>query len=450
MDAQPVGAGHRKVTLLAGLGWMFDAMDIGLLSFVLVALASEWGLSQAQVGAVISIGLFGMFVGAAASGVLADRYGRRAILMATLLVYSLATGLTALVWGYGALLVLRFVTGLGLGGELPVASTLVAEVAPAKQRGRMLVLLESFWAYGWILAALIGYLVIPEYGWRIAFLIGALPALYVLVLRRSLPESPRYLLRKGRHDEAREAAATLGITYEGKEEERHDVSSSGGGTGLGLLWSAPYARRTAMLWVLWFGMVFSYYGIFTWLPQILATSAGYGLVRSFEFVLLITLAQIPGYFSAAYLVERWGRKATLVTYLLGSAAAALAFGLRGLGADASGAELVLWGSLVSFFNLGAWGVLYGYTPELYPTAARGSGTGWATGIGRIGGIAGPYLVGLMLGGTSFGPGAVFVVFAIVLLVIALDVLILGEETMGRSLDEISGGSKVSVETGTGG
>ena len=448
MDAQPVGAGHRKVTLLAGLGWMFDAMDIGLLSFVLVALASEWGLSQAQVGAVISIGLFGMFVGAAASGVLADRYGRRAVLMATLLVYSIATGLTALVWGYGALLVLRFVTGLGLGGELPVASTLVAEVAPTKQRGRMLVLLESFWAYGWILAALIGYLVIPEYGWRVAFLIGALPALYVLVLRRNLPESPRYLLRKGRYAEAQEAAAGFGVEHDGTEE-RHDVSPSfGGGTGLGLLWSAAYARRTAMLWVLWFGMVFSYYGIFTWLPQILATSAGYGLVRSFEFVLLITLAQIPGYFSAAYLVEKWGRKATLVTYLLGSAAAALAFGLRGLGADASGAELVLWGSLVSFFNLGAWGVLYGYTPELYPTAARGSGTGWATGIGRIGGIAGPYLVGLMLGGTSFGPGAVFVVFAVVLLVIALDVLILGEETMGRSLDDISGGSKVSAGTGT--
>ena len=441
MDAQPVGAGHRKVTLLAGLGWMFDAMDIGLLSFVLVALAGEWGLSQGQVGAVISIGLFGMFVGAAASGVLADRYGRRAILMATLLVYSVATGLTALAWGYGVLLLLRFVTGLGLGGELPVASTLVAEVAPAKQRGRMLVLLESFWAYGWILAALIGYLVIPEYGWRVAFLIGALPAFYVIVLRRRLPESPRYLLRKGRHAEAREAAATLGIEYEVTDEDRQSGSSvSGGGTGLGLLWSAPYARRTAMLWVLWFGMVFSYYGIFTWLPQILATSAGYGLVRSFEFVLLITLAQIPGYFSAAYLVERWGRKTTLIVYLLGSAAAALAFGLRGLGADASGAELVLWGSLVSFFNLGAWGVLYSYTPELYPTDARGSGTGWATGIGRVGGIAGPYLVGLMLGGETFGPGAVFVVFAAVLLVIALNVLFLGEETMGRSLDEISGGA----------
>ncbi len=353
---------------------MFDAMDIGVLSFVLVALAGEWGLTQGQVGAVISIGLFGMFVGAAASGVLADRYGRRAILIVTLLVYSIATGLTALAWGYGALLVLRFVTGLGLGGELPVASTLVAEVAPAKKCGRMLVLLESFWAYGWILAAVIGYLVILEYGWRVAFLIGALPALYALVLRRRLPESPRYLLRKGRHYEARKAAATPGIEYDGTDEARHDASSaSGGGTGLGLLWSAPYARRTAVLWVLWFGMVFSYYGIFTWLPQILATSAGYGLVRSFEFVLLITLAQIPGYFSAAYLVERWGRKATLVTYLLGSAAAALAFGLRGLGADASGAELVLWGSLVSFFNLGAWGCSTATPPNsTRPThAARG-------------------------------------------------------------------------------
>ena len=440
LDEQPVGRGHRRVTLLAGLGWMFDAMDIGLLSFVMVALAQEWGLSQGQVGVAISVGLFGMFVGAAASGVLADRYGRKVILLVTMLVYSIATGLTALVWGYGALLVLRFITGLGLGGELPVASTLVAEVAPTKQRGRMLVLLESFWAYGWILAAIIGYLVIPEYGWRIAFLIGALPAFYVLVLRRSLPESPRYLLRQGRNEEARQAAATFGVTVDDKGEKEPDTTAENpGGNGLGLkeLWSGPYARRTAMLWVLWFGLVFSYYGIFTWLPQILATSAGYGLVRSFEFVLLITLAQIPGYFSAAYLVEKWGRKPTLVVYLLGSAAAALAFGLRGLGAEASGAEIVLWGSLVSFFNLGAWGVLYGYTPELYPTHARGAGAGWAAGIGRTGGIVGPLLVPVLLDAQGFGPTAVFVMFAAVLLVIALDVLFLGEETKGRALEEIS-------------
>ena len=437
LDAQPVGRGHRKVTVLSGLGWMFDAMDIGLLSFVMVALAQEWGLSQGQVGVAISVGLFGMFVGAIASGTLADRYGRRAILMVTLLVYSVATGLTALAWGYGVLLVLRFVTGLGLGGELPVASTLVSEVAPARHRGRMVVLLESFWAYGWILAALVGYLVIPAFGWRVAFLVGALPALYVLVLRRALPESPRYLLRKGRHAEAREAASKLGV--ETGEMDREEIGEGTvGGTGLRALWAGAYARRTAMLWVLWFGMVFSYYGIFTWLPQILATS-GYGLVRSFGFVLLITLAQVPGYFSAAYLVERWGRKGTLVVYLLGCAAATLIFGVRGLGESASGGELILWGSLVSFFNLGAWGVVYSYTPELYPTEARASGAGWAAGVGRVGGIVGPYVVGLMLDAPGFGTLAVFSMFAAVLLVIAADVWLLGEETKGRTLDEISGG-----------
>ncbi|HET7481067.1 MAG TPA: MFS transporter [Rubrobacteraceae bacterium] len=434
LDLQPLNPGHWRVTLLSGFGWMFDAMDIGLLSFVMVVLAQEWGLSEGQVGLAISTGLFGMFVGAAVSGALSDRYGRKTLLMTTLLVYSVATGLTALAWGFGALLVLRFVTGVGLGGELPVASTLVAETAPARHRGRLIVLLESFWAYGWILAALIGYLVIPEFGWRIAFVLGSLPALYVLVLRRGLPESPRFLLRKGRYGEAREAARRLGIEDTGPDREVTDEEA--GKTGIGALWATSYARRTAMLWVLWFGMVFSYYGIFTWLPQILATS-GYGVVKSFEYVLLITLAQIPGYFSAAYLVEKWGRKPTLVSYLLCCAAATLVFGLRGFGAETSGAELVLWGSLVSFFNLGAWGVIYGYTPELYPTAVRGSGAGWAAGVGRIGGIAGPYIVGMMLGAPGFGTLAVFSMFAVVLFVIAADVWLLGEETRGRTLDEIS-------------
>jgi MFS transporter, putative metabolite:H+ symporter len=441
LDLQLLGAGHWRVTLLCGLGWMFDAMDVGLLSFVVPVLALEWGLTQDQVGIAISIGLLGMFVGATASGVLADRYGRKALLMVTLLIYSLATGASALAWGYGALLLFRFVTGLGLGGELPVASTLVAEVAPKRQRGRLIVLLESFWAYGWVLAAVVGYLVIPELGWRVAFVIGALPALYVLVLRRHLPESPRYLLRRGKHTEALEAATRLGVDASGpmagSESPRERRA------GIARLWSSSYYRRTAMLWILWFGMVFSYYGIFTWLPQILVTS-GHSLVRSFEFVLLITLAQIPGYFSAAYLVEKWGRKPTLVTYLMACAAVTLVFGLRGFEAQAPGAEIVLWGSLVSFFNLGAWGVVYGYTPELYPTDVRGTGSGWAAGVGRVGGIAGPYLVGLMLGAWQLGTLVVFSMFAGVLLLIAANVWLLGEETRGRALEEIADQPLVSV------
>lgn len=435
LDGRPVGAGHRRVLWLAGFGWAFDAMDLLLVGYAVVAIAGEFGLTQAERGAVISAGFVGMLLGAAAAGTLADRYGRRPLMMIGLLVYALATGLTALAGGIGVLLLLRFVTGLGLGGELPVASTLVSEVSPAKSRGRQVVLLESFWAVGAILAALVGFLVVPTLGWRWAFAIGAVPALYVIVLRRGLPESPRWLARKGRVREAREAASLFGVGGDVQIESGTGGTGRRGG-GPGVLWSAAYRRRTSMLWVLWFGMVFSYYGIFTWLPGVLV-DAGYGLARGFGFALLITLAQVPGYFSAAYLVERWGRKGTLVTYLLGSAVAALLFGLRGLGAEASVAELLLWGSLVSFFNLGAWGVVYGYTPELYPTAARASGAGWAAGFGRAGGIAGPYLAGLMLGPAGFGVGVVFAVFAAVLLVIALDVLLLGEETKGRALGEVS-------------
>ena len=144
----------------------------------------------------------GLFFGALAAGWLADRVGRKTVFQLTLLIYSIFTGLSAPATGLVMLMALRFCAGIGLGGELPVASTLVSEFAPAKWRGTMVVLLERFWAYGSVLAALIGFLVIPSWGWRVAFLIGALPAFYVFVVRRGLPESPRFLMSQGRHAEA--------------------------------------------------------------------------------------------------------------------------------------------------------------------------------------------------------------------------------------------------------
>src|SRR5690606_23625510 len=146
----------------------------------------------------------GMAIGASVGGLLADRLGRRAVFALTLLVYGIATGASALVGGLVLLLVLRFFVGLGLGAELPVASTYVSEFAPARMRGRLIVVLEAFWAVGWTVAALIGYFVIPtsDDGWRWAFAIGAIPAAYALVVRWGLPESPRWLASRGRMGEA--------------------------------------------------------------------------------------------------------------------------------------------------------------------------------------------------------------------------------------------------------
>ena len=447
IESLPLGRFHTRLLVASGLGWLFDAMDVGLLSFVLPALAVAWKLPPQTLGSIASVGLFGMAVGAVLSGTLADYFGRRPVFMVTLLLYSLATGLSGLATGLGILLTLRFLVGFGLGGELPVASTLVSEYSPAAQRGRMLVLLESFWAFGWLLAAVLAYLVIPRYGWQVSFFVGALPALYAVYLRRSLPESARYLERKGRGKEAQALLDRIEAEFGPGSARRAKASAAavpaaGGavaapsgdrsGVPFAALWSPALIRRTVTLWILWFSIVFSYYGIFTWLPSIMVAQGHGDLIKGFQYVLVITLAQIPGYFSAAYLVDRIGRKPTLVSYLALSGVAAFLFGRSALPG-----ELMLWGSLMSFFNLGAWGVVYTYTPELYPTRARATGAGWAAGFGRLGGIIAPYVVGMLYGKVGGFP-LVFGIFTGVLLLGALVVAVLGEETARRTLGEISG------------
>ena len=437
LETLPAGRFHYKLLAATGLGWMFDAMDTGLIAFVLPALAKEWGLTATQMGMIGSVGLVGMALGAILGGMAAERLGRKTVFSVTLLLYSIATGLCGLAWSYESLLVLRFLVGFGLGAELPVAATLMTEYAPTAVRGRFMVLLESFWGLGWLAAALIAYLLIPHYGWKMAFFIGSLPALYVFVIRLAIPESVRYLAQRGRMEEAydivqsleREAGRTV-IPFAAASEtealslERSDKAS------FRELWGSPFVKRTIMLWIVWFGIVYSYYGIFTWLPSLMVTQ-GYGMIRTFEYVLIMTLSQLPGYFSAAWLVDVIGRKKTLALYLTGTAVASYFFGQGG-----SPEVVVFWGSLISFFNLGAWGVVYTYTPELYPTRMRAFGSGWAAGVGRIGGMVAPIAVGYLIGGGD-GFSQVFTMFTGTLLIVAVAVLWLGEETMHRELDAIS-------------
>ena len=418
---------QRRLLLAAGGGWLFDAMDLLLVGSVVAALGKQWHLTKPVAGEIITANLIGMFVGAALSGIVADRFGRRAVFTWTLLAYSLLTGLSAFAWSAAALALIRFFAGVGLGGELPVASTLVSEFAPKERRGRTVVLLESFWAYGTVLAALIGAVVVPTAGWRVALLLGTLPALYIFVIRRAVPESPRFLLAQGRFAEARAAAQLAAIETE--------APSRAARASLGTLFGARFARRTVMLWLLWVALVFSYYGIFTWLPSLLATK-GFTLQQALWLNLAIAVFQIPGYYAAAALVDRIGRKATLVAFLACAAIGSFFFAGATLAATPSVAAVVGWGAVIAFFNLGAWGVTYTYTPEQYPTAIRASGAGLAAGAGRLVGAFAPLIVGVMLArlGSAY---TVFVVFAAVMLAGALVVLALGEETRGKSLEEIS-------------
>jgi putative MFS transporter len=224
-------------------------------------------------------------------------------------------------------------------------------------------------------------------------------------LRLKLPDSPRFLPQ---------AAARSGFA-----------------NNLAQLFSRPYRRATVMLWILWFSVVFSYYGMFLWLPGVVGLK-GFGLIKSFEYVLIMTLAQLPGYFSAAWLIERFGRKFVLITYLLGTALAAWLFGV----AD-SVVQLLIAGMLLSFFNLGAWGALYAYTPEQYPDAIRATGAGAAAAIGRVGGIFGPLAVGYLLG-ARVGIEAIFVIFCAVIVLGVVALIALGKETRGIELTGIEG------------
>ena len=394
-------ASSRKLLAIAGTGWMFDAMDVGMLSFIIAALKEQWKLSPEQMGWIGSINSIGMAVGALIFGLMSDRIGRKNVFLITLLLFSICSGASAFSTTITIFLVLRFFIGMGLGGELPVASTLVSESVPVEKRGRIVVLLESFWAGGWLIAALISYFIIPKFGWQVALLISAIPALYALYLRLGLPDSPRFT-----------AVNT---------KEKISVFQ-----GLAKLFSKEHGRQTAMLWIVWFCVVFSYYGMFLWLPSVMVLK-GFSLIKSFEYVLIMTLAQLPGYFTAAWCIEKFGRKFVLVVYLIGTAISAYLFGT----ADTT-ALLMVSGILLSFFNLGAWGGLYAYTPEQYPTMIRGTGTGMAASFGRIGGVLGPLLVGYWVA-QKMAISSIFTIFCIAVLIGALAVFFLGKETKKKEL-----------------
>jgi MFS transporter, putative metabolite:H+ symporter len=389
----------NRILWLAGTGWLFDAMDVGLLSFILAALKQDWGLTPAQLGWIGSVNSIGMAIGAFVFGIYADKKGRKAALIFTLFMFSIASGLSAFAWGLGSLLILRFFIGMGLGGELPVASTLVSESVEPKVRGKIVVLLESFWAIGWIFAALIAYFIIPisAVGWRGAMILCAIPAFYALYLRSNLPDSPSY--RQLNSDSKKESVIKKIKTLLSKE----------------------FRWQTLMLWIVWFCVVFSYYGMFLWLPSVMMIK-GFDMVKSFEYILFMTIAQLPGYFSVAWLIERVGRKWVLVMYLFGTLVSAYLFGMA-----ESANQLLLYGALLSFFNLGAWGAMYAYTPEQYTTNIRATGSGMAAAVGRVGGILGPLMVGVLMN-NKYSISTIFTFFSLSVLIAIISIVAFGKET----------------------
>ncbi|MCP3418833.1 MFS transporter [Bradyrhizobium brasilense] len=436
LERLPLTSYQRWIFGIIATAWFFDSMDLAALTFVLGSIRQTFGLSTAETGLLSSMSFLGMFAGAASAGLLADRFGRARVFQISMIFWglgSLCCGLSTTATALGAS---RLLLGFGMGMEFPVAQSMVSEIMPARNRGRYIAFLEGFWPLGFIASGLLTYFVLQVADWRWVFILQAIPAVFVLVVRRFVPESPRWLASHGYSERAeatvRDIESRVRDRLGGKELPpvvRQVAAPASEVTGLRTLFSGIYAKRTTMLWTLWFFALLGFYGLTTWLGALLQAK-GFPITKSVFYTILISLAGIPGFLVSAWLVESWGRKATLVMNLL---CGAIACHFYGSAADQT--QLIIAGLCMQFFLFGMWSALYAYTPELYPTHVRATGTGFASAVGRIGSLIGPYVIGVIL--PAAGQGGVFALGAGAFVVAALAVLLLGEETRGRTLESIS-------------
>ncbi len=440
IERLPAGGWYRRIMLIVGTAGFFDAFDAICIAFVLPVLIGMWHISPAEIGALISIGYVGQLLGAIGFSRLAESYGRQRVLCWTIAIIGVLSIACALAWSYTSLFWFRFVQGLGLGAEVPIAATYMNELTRHDMRGRMVALFQSIFAFGVMITALVSIWVVPHLGWNWMFIIGAIPALLAIWLRRLVPESPRWLASRGRLDEA---DTTL---------QRIERRVSAGGAALPPLpvdipkivkqeakWSelfgSAYLGRTLTAWAMAFTTSIVGYGLLAWLPTIYRNVYHLPLDQNLRYSFISYFVGLFGTLSGALLLDRFGRRPSYIVAFLGAALPLLWVWWLARGAQVPIETLVALASLSLFFISILLGGIYVYMPEIYPTRVRALGSGTASAWMRIASIVGPAIVGFILG--SAGIGSVFLFFAVAGLIGALVVFLFAIETKGKVLEEIA-------------
>ncbi len=397
-----------KSLLAAQLGWMLDAMDVMLYAFALTTIRDEFQLSGATAGALASVTLLSSAFGGIFFGALADKIGRAKALVYSILTYSIFTALTATSSGIPELILWRSLVGIGLGGEWSAGSVLVAETWPAAHRGKAIGLMQSGWAIGYILAALLSAAILPEYGWRILFTLGILPAFLTLWIRKHVPEPAIWLERKtGTQPQAPSSLAEI--------------------------FRPPLLSKTLRAALITTSVLFAYWGLFTWMPAFLSSpidkgGAGMSIIKTSAWIIPMQVGAFFGYTLFGFLSDRFGRKAVFVAFLIAAAALVPLYGNFGRNETA----LLLLGPLLGFFGHGYFSVFGAMLAELFPTRLRGTAQGFTYNAGRAFSAIAPYTIGALADEWGIG-SALGLTSAFFLLGAALMFLL--PETKGSKLDE---------------
>jgi AAHS family 4-hydroxybenzoate transporter-like MFS transporter len=436
IEQQPVGGFQIRLLLTCAAVLFLDGFDTQAIGYVAPALAKEWGLTKSALGPVFSAGLFGLMIGALVFGPLADRIGRKKIIIFSTLAFGLGTLVTAFIQDVGTLLAIRFLTGLGLGGAMPNAVAMTSEFSPHRRRATMVMIMFCGFSVGAALGGLLAAALIPQFGWRSVFVVGGVaPLLLAPILALRLPESVRFLALTGR---AHERVAELLARIDPKAAFAPGtlfVVHEPGLAGLPVLHLFRDGRTVAtlLLWVVFFMSLLDLYFLSNWLPTVL-NDLGASVSASAAIGSMLQVGGVVGTFALGSVIDRFSFRALALVYLM----AVFAVGAIGqLGHSVVFVTMAIFAA--GFCIVGGQIAANALAATFYPTSMRATGVGWALGIGRVGSIVGPLVGGALLT-MKWSTGSVFIAAATAALCAALAAFSLSRVAAIRG-----GGNKGAIE-----
>jgi MFS transporter, AAHS family, benzoate transport protein len=382
----------RMIIVFCFLAMLADGYDLGIYGAVLPSLLEykSWSLTPVDAGTIGSYALMGMLVGAIVVGTVTDLIGRKWTLVLCMTVFSISMGLVAMATSPEMFGLFRFIAGIGLGGVIPTTSALTIEYSPTKKRSFNYALMFTGYSLGVVLGALLSILFLKDMGWRFMFWIGVIPLAVVPFIIKSLPESVSFLLSKNRIQKAETICMRYGMkmpTIPHAEIAATVAEPVKKANGLSVLFSKKYATATIAFWLTYIMGFYLVYGLNTWLPKIM-TQAGYSIGSSLSFLLILNLSATIGALLAGVIADKMGSKRIIsIAYL--SAAVSLAL----LTLKPSIIFVYLFVGIAGFGSVGITQILNAYVTKYFPSSSRATAIGWGLGIGRIGAISGPFIIG---------------------------------------------------------